>query len=150
MLWFRRYLFSQVSGNISCHTRSEDRCDRTCGCQRRCVWRRELFNADWWSPLAQRIEGASDAYRGAAGIAINLVASTQHGGKRSVLPRGSGWYGRRVPIKISSPCNLCVLCVFVVCVRCIFFTTETQRTQWLHREEFFGPPGGTDRAPQRR
>src|SRR6476659_8925737 len=51
----------------------------------------------------------------------------------------AGGTERRVPIKISSPCNLCVLCVFVVCVRCIFFTTETQRTQWLHREEFFGP-----------
>src|SRR6185503_1086902 len=36
----------------------------------------------------------------------------------------------------SSLCNLCVLCVSVVKVPARKITTETQRTQRLHREEF--------------
>jgi len=43
-----------------------------------------------------------------------------------------------------SLCNLRALCVFVVCVGCIFFTTETQSTRRLHREEASYSPGNTD------
>jgi ferredoxin len=41
-----------------------------------------------------------------------------------------------------SLCNLCVLCVTVVKYFLVKTTTETQRTQRLHREEFSKSLGG--------